>query len=164
MSVEIKDDRRAWDGILRELAQLRRTKVTVGVHADDAQRDDGSSNAYIAAVHEFGKGRNPERSFLRDTVDSDSSIMHFAEDQAGAVAQGQMKAGQAGERIGIMVADKVKRRIRSGIPPALHESTIKRKLAKGSHGGGLASMASTPAVALIDTGQLINSITYEVKS
>lgn len=164
MPVEVQDDRRAWDHLLRELAQLRRTKITVGVHANDAQRDEGGSNVQIAAVHEFGGGKIPERSFLRATVDGDPSILKFAQDQADAVVHGQMTAERAGERIGILTTDKVKRRIRAGIAPALKPQTIERKLAKGAHGAGLASMASTPAVALIDTGQLINSITYEVRS
>lgn len=164
MSVEVQDDRRAWDSLLRELAQLRRTKITVGVHANDAQRDEGGSNVQIAAVHEFGSGKIPERSFLRATVDGDPSILKFAQDQADSVVHGQMTAERAGERIGILTTDKVKRRIRAGIAPPLKPQTIERKLAKGAHGGGLASMASTPAVALIDSGQLINSITYEVKS
>lgn len=160
----IKDDRALYDRIKRELAKLRKTVITVGVHAEDASRTGGgASNAVIGAAHEFGRGRLPERSFLRATVDQGSGIMEFAEQQANAVAHGEMTAHRAANGIGVLVVDKVKRRIKSNIPPPLSAETIEHKLAKGAHGGGAASMASTPAVALIDTGQLINSITYQVK-
>ena len=162
MASVVQDDRRVWDRILGQLAKLRRTSVTVGVHADATVRDDGGSNAMIGAVHEFGTSRIPERSFLRATVDTDKTVITFAQQQAAKVAQGQETAAKAGERIGIMTADRVKRRIRSHIPPPLSPKTVERKLAKGSHGGGLASKAGDAAAPLIDSGQLINSINYEV--
>lgn len=162
-AVEIKDDRSVQDRIMRELAKLRRTVVTIGVHGDDNARQGASSNAMIGAVHEFGGGNVPERSFLRATVDQDEGIMEFASEQASAVAHGEMTANKAGNRIGLVIVDKVKKRIKTNIPPPLSTKTIERKLAKGAHGGGAASHASTPAVALIDTGQLINSINYKVQ-
>lgn len=164
MQTEIIDDRRAWDRILRELGALRRTVVTIGVHSDQAARPgDSLTNPQLAAIHEFGGGNVPERSFLRATVDQDRSIDTFARDQAAQVATGSMPARQAGERIGIIATAAVKRRIRAHIPPPLAAVTIERKLGKGSHGGGLASKAGDAAAPLIDTGQLINSITYQVK-
>ena len=51
-------------------------------------------------------------------------------------------------RIGLKIRDEIKERIRSGIEPGLAEATKDRK---GS---------STP---LIDTGQLISSITWELR-
>jgi len=162
-TVEVEDDRRVWDKILRQLGLLRKTVITVGVHANDSKRTDDASNVQIAAVHEFGAGKIPERSFLRATVDGDSSIMRFAQEQADAVVHGEMTAAKAGERIGIVTSDRVKRRIRGHIAPPLAAATIERKIVKGAHGGGLASKAGDPAAPLIDTGQLINSITYEVK-
>jgi len=159
----VRDDRRLYDQIRRELAKMRRMSITVGIHADNARRSDGGiDNVAIGAIHEFGGGNVPERSFLRSTVDQDPTILDFAQSQASAVAHGQMTANQAGERIGIVTTDKVKRRIRSSIPPALQPETIERKLEKGAHGGGMQSLASTAAVPLIDSGQLINSIDYQV--
>lgn len=163
---EVIDNRAKWDRILRELAKLRGTTVTVGVHETQSVRNgDALTNPQLAAIHEFGSEPNriPKRSFLRDTVDRDNSIMEFAREQASTVSTGERTARIAGERVGVMVTAAVKKRIRSNIPPPLASVTVERKLAKGSHGGGLASMASNPAAALIDTGQLINSITYQVK-
>lgn len=163
MAVEVIDNRSAWDRILRELKELRRTVVTVGVHDDASARPgDDLTNPQLAAIHEFGAGRIPERSFLRATIDQDRRVETFARDQAAEVAAGLRPAQQAGERIGVMATAAVKQRIRSHIPPPLAAVTIERKLEKGAHGGGLASMAGSAAAPLIDTGQLINSITYKV--
>lgn len=160
----VRDDRRLYDQIRRELVKMRRMAVTVGIHADAATRSGGGiDNVTLGAIHEFGTSNVPERSFLRSTVDQDPTILEFAQAQADAVVHGQMTADQAGERIGVVTADRVKRRIRSGIAPALAPQTIERKLAKGAHGGGLQSLASNAAVPLIDGGQLINSIDYKVQ-
>lgn len=161
---EVIDNKTTWNRILRELVKLRRTTVTIGVHSQQSARSgDALTNPQLAAIHEFGGGNVPERSFLRATVDQDRSIETFARDQAAQVATGMMPAKQAGERVGVIATAAVKRRIRAHIPPPLAAVTIERKLGKGSHGGGLASKGGDAAAPLIDTGQLINSITYQVK-
>lgn len=163
MATQVIDNRREWDRIRREIAKLRGTTITVGVHeAQSARNGDSLTNPQLAAIHEFGAGRIPERSFLRATIDHDRRVEEFARDQAAEVATGTMRARVAGERIGIMTADAVKRRIRAHIPPPLAAATIQRKIEKGAHGSGLASMAGNAAAPLLDTGQLINSITYKV--
>lgn len=40
-------------------------EIRVGIMGDDNARDDGGSNATIGAIHEFGLGHMPKRSFLR---------------------------------------------------------------------------------------------------
>ncbi|MEM8168026.1 hypothetical protein Q4R38_18810, partial [Morganella morganii] len=52
------------------IRELGKKKVVVGVPAaTNGVRDDGLSNATIAAAHEFGvPGHIPERSFLRSTL------------------------------------------------------------------------------------------------
>lgn len=160
----IKDDRALYDRIKRELAKLRKAVVTVGVHGDKASRTDEegpANNAYIGSVHEFGKGNVPERSFLRASLVTDPKVMNKLYEYAGEVAKGQLRARIAMERVGILAVSEVKKTIQAKIPPSLSEETIKRRLAKGAHGGGAASKAGdlTP---LIDTGQLINSIQFRV--
>jgi hypothetical protein len=160
--VTVKDNREVYDRIRRELAKLRKAVITVGVHAEDASRDEGgmANNAYIGAVHEFGAGNVPERSFLRPVLDN-PRVIEQAQENASKVAHGELRARVAVERIGIMAADQAKRNIRAKIAPPLAASTVERRLAKGAHGGGAASHAGemTP---LIDTGQLINSIQYRI--
>ena len=64
--VEVTDDRRVLDRILREVAKLGGATVTVGVHGDTGIHGDGPETvAQVSATHEFGSGHVPERSFLR---------------------------------------------------------------------------------------------------
>lgn len=103
----------------------------------------------IAAIHEFGLGTAPRRSFLAD----------WAEENRDKIARVVIKGGQALaarrfsspiqflEQLGAWSVGQVQKRMASNIPPPLSPSTIKRK---GS------------SVALIDTGQLRSSISYRV--
>ena len=162
MGVEVHDDRSKLDAILKEIAALARATVTVGVHQEEAKRDAGEfTNPQIGAVHEFGSGHIPERSFLRSTVDG-GGPMAFAEQVSAKVARGQMSAGKAAEQIGVVTVGQVKQTIAHKIPPPLSPDTIAKRQEKGAHGGGLLSLgdATTP---LIDSGQLVQSIQYKVE-
>ncbi|MDC9606857.1 hypothetical protein [Xenorhabdus griffiniae] len=134
---------------LRELSPFR---VYVGVPASKNQRDDetGISNAEIAAAQEFGvPGYIPERSFLRSTVDENKE--KAAKLLANSIRETLLTDGDKTAPfalVGEKMAGEVKRKIQAGIEPALNPKTVKRK---GS---------SKP---LIDTGQLVQSITYEVR-
>lgn len=162
MPVEVHDNRAKLDAILREVHKLAGAVVTVGVHGDDAQRkDDSETNPEIGAKHEFGSGHIPERSFLRSTVDG-GKPMEFAEQISAKVARGQMSADRAAQQIGVVTVGEVKQTIAAKIPPPLSEQTIKRRLEKGAHGGGLASLGNS-TTPLIDTGQLVQSIQYKVE-
>jgi hypothetical protein len=161
--VTITDDRRLYDAIQREVAKLRGAVVTVGIHGDDSRRDDGAqTNPQIGAIHEFGSGRIPERSFLRSTVDGSDKIVKTAEQAASDVAHGKLSAEKAANRVGVVAVGAVKRTIQSRIPPPLSQQTLERRAAKGAHGGGLASMGGA-ATPLIDSGQLIQSIQYRAE-
>ncbi|MEK2481916.1 hypothetical protein AB7321_12615 [Providencia rettgeri] len=126
-------------------------KVVVGVPAaTNGKRDDGLSNATIAAAHEFGvPGHIPERSFLRSTLNENK-------DNASRLLAKELKAdielGEFSDRpfaiVGEKLAGEVKRKIQAGINPPLDPKTVKRK------------KSSKP---LIDTGNLLQSITYEVR-
>jgi hypothetical protein len=162
MSVEVQDNRAKLDAILREVHKLAGAVVTVGVHGDNAQRkDDSETNPEIGAKHEFGSGHIPERSFLRSTVDS-GKPMEFAEQVSAKVARGQMTADRAAQQIGVVTVGEVKQTIAAKIPPPLSEQTIQRRLEKGAHGGGLASLGNS-TTPLVDTGQLVQSIQYRVE-
>ena len=110
---------------------------------------DGLSNAEIGAIHEFGLGHVPERSFIRGTVDANRSEINA---RLKAVAGGIFKARDEIKRgaalFGEWFVGKMKMRIRDGIAPALKQETIDRK------------HSSTP---LIDHGELLGSLTYDVK-
>jgi hypothetical protein len=127
--------------------------VRVGV-LDDAPKREGEGGTgsqsllEVAAQHEFGAGRIPQRSFIRGTVEAKGAeIADLQVSLAGRVLKGKLDPDQALEQLGAKVVGMVQTRIAAGIAPALHPDTIEKK---GS---------STP---LIDTGQLRSSITYRV--
>lgn len=125
--------------------------VVVGVQGDaDARDGEGIGNVRLASVHEFGAGNVPERSFLRSTVrEHREKYTAILDKVTRGVADGKIDMLQGLALLGEKVASDVKRRIEAdklGVP--LADATIARK---GS------------SVPLIDTGQLKNSITYEVR-
>lgn len=142
------------DGIKALEARIRaigKKKVVVGVPTSTNEwREDGLSNATIAAAHEFGvSGHIPERSFLRSTLHEkkcDVSKLLFRELKSD-ISQGDF-SGRALAIVGEKLSVEVKRKIQSGISPALDSKTVKRK------------RSSKP---LIDTGNMLQSITYEVR-
>jgi hypothetical protein len=145
---------RQWNKLLREVRK-NEPHVQVGVisgkggEADHG--DDDLTVLFLATVHEFGApGANiPSRSFIRSTVDENQDEL---KELIGKLVNRMIEHGDTQEHVleilGQWLTAKIKAKITSNIPPPLKESTIE---AKGS------------SIALVDTGQLLNSITYEVK-
>lgn len=178
MSVEVQDNRAKLDAILREVAKLHASTITIGIHGDvgaepkKERAEDGKiteaeglSNITVAYAHEFGKGV-PERSYLRTTVDArKDEILEFAEQQAAKVTRGRMKAEKAANRVGVVVVGMTKETILNKMTQPygpLSDARVKQRQKKGAHGGGLASKAGA-TTPLIDTGQLYQSIQYKVE-
>lgn len=160
--------------VIAKLEQMQRLSVVVGVPmAKNAARGE-TNNATIAAVHEFGaaitvtpKMRSflhyagihlkagtaqvniPERSFLRSTVaeNKDVAVSALARGINDALV-GNGDARAPFETLGRNMAGMVQRKIQAGLSPPLSAATMARK---GS---------SKP---LIDTGSLLQSITWEVR-
>ncbi len=130
-------------------------KVTVGIHAEDGEEQYDPETpltiAEIASFHEFGTRHIPERSFLRATVDESENDIRVMMRRLGRRIMSnsaRMQPTEALTILGLHVQSLIRKRIRQGIPPPIAPATIARK---GS------------SVPLIDTGQLIQSITFEVK-
>jgi hypothetical protein len=131
--------------------------VKVGVQAKDkaVRRGKGGSIrntdqplAVIAAIHEFGLGDMPQRSFLRSAYDEnlpmiDKMIQHVAN---GAVFG--LGTNAALNQLGNVVQGMVQRKIVDGPFTPNSPATIKRK------------KSSRP---LIDTGHLRQSIRYVIE-
>jgi len=158
--------------IKRNLAKLKRSVVTVGVHGDagTVQDADGKDTGYplpeLAAVHEFGTkdGKIPERSFLRSAIEkSGEELTNDIDQQVQLVVEGKATAEKVMTRAGVLIVGAVKEGIAEGIAPPLAPRTIEARDKKAAHGGGLESLAGqhTP---LIDTGQLFQSIVFKVGS
>jgi len=102
----------------------------------------------IAAIHEFGcPARNiPQRSFFRPAIDKASpSVRDMKPVLLNKILDGKMTIRTGLSVIGEFVVSKIKNEIRTGTFAPLAPSTIARK---GSD------------KPLIDTAQMINSISY----
>ena len=119
------------------------------VGSKSANGSDGKLTvAEVGTFHEFGTEHVPQRSFLRaNDEENREKYKKFMDELRDKIIFGMMPAKQALGLLGEVIQKDIKARIVSGIAPALKQSTIDRK---GS---------STP---LIDTGQMINSIRYQV--
>lgn len=135
------------------LQGLADKEVVVGVTRASAGRDQTGeiNNAELAATHEFGTkdGHIPERSFIR------SSMTEHRQDYVSAqaanlrkVVRGEMPFEKSLDLLGLRAAADVQANIRRGDFKPLEQSTIDRKGSKAP---------------LIDTGNLRQSITHEVR-
>lgn len=131
-------------------ALLRRVRqdinVRVGIMGTEASSPHGDMSVVeIAAIHEFGLGHVPERSWCRawadEKTDENKALMRRL---ARGVATGRWPIAKLADQTALAMAGSMQERISSGISPGLAPETIRRK---GS---------SKP---LIDTGQLRSSIT-----
>lgn len=157
---------------------LAKTKVMVGIPAKKGLRSGGPiSNAALGYIHEFGapEANIPPRPFLLPTVKAK---------QKGLIVPALNKAGKAAltgdlggiERIlsilGQEVSDAVRTRIVDFIPPPLKPGTLigrARRLASYQNASKkrrktLREKAlQADATPLIDTGQLLKSITWVLR-
>lgn len=157
--------------ILAEAQKLKRKPfVKVGIRGKSALkpklRSDGTGDATlnlvdVATIHEYGsespKDRPPQRSFLRSTVDKFASKYNEAKDRLIDEIldpKKKMTTQKALRLLGELVQSDVRQTIRNRIPPKLSVNTIE---AKTRASGAVAD------IPLIDTGQLINGISYHVE-
>jgi phage gpG-like protein len=150
MAGEVKVNDSRLRSFRKRIAPMQKgISVTVGVQGKEAESEyeDGTPTVVVAAVHEFGStdGRIPSRSYLRSTYDEnrrkyEQQITKGARETAGGKTTAKQTMFKAGETLRRDIISKIK----AGIPPPLSQRTID---AKGS------------SVPLIDTGQLVASIT-----
>lgn len=126
--------------------------VKVGVFDTGARDSRGPSNVQLMAIHEFGApaANIPETRVLRGTVDDNrQKYIDLEKALYQKVLAGKLSTLHALELLGQRAVADVRGRIvaQTGMPP-LKEATIRRK---GS------------SKRLIDTGQLVASLTYQVQ-
>jgi len=140
---------------------LQKTRGRVGVLADAPKKEgtrtgkrgrqiqQAATLAQVAAAHEFGTDKIPQRSFIRATMDIHAKdILAMMERLVAQVLTGAITPAVAMERLLIFAQGLVQKRIAVGIDPPLKPETIARK---GS------------SKQLIDSGQLRSSITYQIE-
>lgn len=153
--VGAKIDTKMWDQLRKKLPEGAHVQVGVIGAAGSATTDSGITMIELAAIHEFGspKAGIPERSFIRSTFERPEVLEQLnvmARGYARLVVADKITWDVALGRLGAWAAAEIKGAIKKKLTtgPALAPATIVRK---GS---------STP---LIDTGRLINAITWLVK-
>lgn len=105
----------------------------------------------IAICHEFGTIHIPERSFLRSTHDEQWNNWFTMTDKLRKqIMKGDMTVKKALGLLGMQITQDFRKKIRSNIRPPLAASTLKGKTRGGKVGN----------IALIDTAQMLNSLTY----
>ncbi len=150
-AARITDRDRGYKKRMRALDKLKDgASITVGIHENDGAGAHGDTTiADVGAFHEFGTDDIPERSFVRGWYDEEKSENDKLIKQAATrVATGKSEPQQALDQAGAVMAGNMRARIRGGINPPLDDSTVDKK---------------GPSTPLIDTGQLIQSITWKAK-
>lgn len=146
---------------IKQVAALERFQLTVGFHQDKKtkRKEGGPSMAQVAYWNEFGTddGRVPSRSFMRSTVDENRSKIADLEQRLvkNLGAFGVPKKEDL-ERVGLWLQAKIQEKIRSNIEPENADSVKARKEAKTRKG------AKGGVKTLIDTGQMVQSVTFKV--
>lgn len=175
----------AYDGmpeLRRALEKLAGREVLVGVPESKTERDDpdskaaGITNASLAYIHDNGapEARIPARPFMIPGIER---MLPFATDTLAQAA----RYGLAGEpqkvedgfdRVGLAAVSAIQSTIREGIPPPLADATVRARAKKGRAGAqpelnrraagyGASLQLAKP---LIDTSNMIKSITYVVRN
>ena len=166
MGVKYRTKKDKFPEVQRTLEALNGRKVTVGCLKGE--------HAWLAGIHEYGcnipvtpkmraflhyKGYHlsksttsiqiPERSFIRSGHDTYADeVMQKASKLLGQVVSGKMSSDQLLNFVGLSLSTKIKKYARDLSSPPNSSMTVNEK---GS---------SNP---LVDTGNMIESITFEVK-
>ena len=139
-----------WGDILREMRRLEHTTVTVGLQSDSGSDDEGVRNVDKAYWNEYGTRQIPERSFIRAGFDENRQDIDRTVDRIwNGVKLGRLTADRGAHILGQRHEDQVKQKARNGPFAPNSPTTVDMK---GS---------SKP---LIDSGQMVNSIRYDVEN
>jgi len=131
------------DAFLRRLERLHNTKILVGILGEE-----DSEILLRANANEFGTSIIPERPFIRGAFDKyGKDIGRFSEQLIAKYIDGEMDFEVMTGTIGEYAVSKIRRYMVDLKTPPNAPSTIKQK------------KSSNP---LIDTGQLLSSISYKV--
>jgi hypothetical protein len=117
-----------------------------GIRKPDREMSDV---IYIAAIHEYGapKANIPPRPFVSTSYDEHKQPLQKIKASAlGKIIDGTLTVRKALEDIGEVCVTWMKKKIESNIPPMS------------------ARAVRDSGITLIDTGQMINSIQYEVEA
>ena len=157
MGVKVKDNDQNYKELVNTFKKLKKKKtVVVGVLGSKAtERKRGSDGDVtvvdVASWNEFGTDKIPARSFLRSTYEQDKAkFLGIISRLRNEIALGKMDIKKALSIVGEYAQAQVQKKITDGGDPFI-PNTPTTAVKKGS---------TSP---LIDTGQLRQSIRYEVR-
>lgn len=179
----VKVTKDKWEGIRDAIRGLANEEVLVGFPEDTSARDPDDAedreitNAALGYIHDNGAPEQniPARPFMipgmNDAKAQATKILAGAARQAlrlGA-ASNQPDAGLTA--VGLAVQAAIRRKINSGIPPPLADSTLQRRAAKGRKGAAeelenrAQGKASSTQLAkpLVDTAQMRNAVNFVIR-
>lgn len=165
MSGKVLVNDRVWRDVLKRCAQLAKGGAKVGIVGKGAAQDHGdATNAEIGAAHEFGTEAVPERSFIRSTFrNKTDQLRRLQQRLIKGILLGKITPDTAYKMLGAWGAGAIKATItRDGNLKPLAPSTLARRKAgtvRDSVGRFVTRKSSKP---LVDTGQLLGSITWTV--
>lgn len=156
----------------RVLKFARRQRVLIGIPAEKAGRSGGAiDNATLGYIHEYGapEANIPARPFLGPGMEKSEAMIvaelrRAAEKALGFAAEGDVSAGKAAvtdgmHRIGLKAATTVQSQITAGLAPPLAERTVYARLHRKKN-----RRSGPDMKPLIDTAQLLRSITYVIRN
>lgn len=148
IKVSVTETQAAKDAIKRALDEFATSEfVTVGIHESAGVHPDaGITQAQLGAVQQFGNDNIPPRPWL--DVGLSTGNQEYISILRDAAERGE-RLNSALDRVGVVAVGKVQEYVINLNTPPNAQSTIDRK---GS---------SNP---LIDTGSMVQSITYTVQS
>lgn len=162
VGVQIEDDRRGLDRVIEGLTE-NASHVDVGVHSVS-----GEELVVIASANEFGAHipnsafgdvTIPPRPYIRSAVDDNRSrYERLAASELNAVLDGRKGVREALALIGLEMETDIKKRIVDLKEPANAPATLHPSV------GGVNPSGKKSDNPLVDTGNLLGSIRYVVKS
>jgi hypothetical protein len=160
VTIRLRGQNKDLDARLRKMvpAADRKASVEVGFMAG-ATEADGTPVSAVAAWNEFGDGNRPPRPFFRNTIDERSAA--WGHNLGVALVKSKFNAPLALGLVGMGMKEDVQQSIRTLTEPPLSPGTIARKsMGKSTKIRGVLG----PAKPLIDTGTMLNSVTFRVKT
>ena len=180
--MKITQDNSGSEALEKLAGQIKKSKIEVGFF-ESAKYPDGTSVAYVAAIQEFGnpKGSVPSRPFFRNAIAEHDGWKDLANKAMTAVVEGRIELNQALNQMGLKMAADVKDSITDGSYEALSNITLLLRQLRKSGGTvtgktvgnaaraaaflpseGVAESLGVASKPLIDTAQMLQSVTYAV--
>lgn len=128
---------------------------------EQAQYEDGTKAAYVAAIQEFGAPEKniPPRPFMRPAVEENKDYwIDELKNGVKAVSLGRMDADMVMDAIGQRMANDVQHAITKVVSPPLKQSTINARLRNKKD----KTMTTTLAKPLEDTFYMIDNVRHAV--